>query len=655
MLIIGVFLNHFKTYSGIHYVPLTNGYRLCGLVGNNGIGKSSILESLDCLFNNRDWNYTLNSRAEDSYIVPVYLLERTKIKAENQKQAEIISEKIWNIDGSEMNLNISIRSNLQRFQNQRDALRESYNSDQWFLLPVGQFFEGKRPSLGIFTSVFLPKPSDNSEKYNKSSKNDGLSDQDCLNLNNDLKNLVEYIYIPQDISLSEFIQLETREIQVLMGQTLYQILDKVIGQGSIAKINKDLNLFVEELSGRLEEYEFRNPKKKSKNLTKTQIYNLVIEAFFKTKKLSRQYSGGWVALDNLSSGEKKKAILELAYQFLKGQYSRSDLILAIDEPESSLHISACYEQFSKLYDISTLCSQLLFTTHWYGFIPILEEGYINVISQKKGAETGREFDLIDARRYRESITQSIKISKGKLPHDIRLKGLNDLIQSIMNSLIADDPLNWLVCEGSSEKIYFEAYFKDLKDEKNLRIIPVGGAREIKRIYEHLALAYEDFKTEVQGRVLLISDTDRQLIDYKPEDKYKGESPMLCCRRIVTDLDKTKTRFAKIGVPDLVSPETEIEDALNGRIFLETLKFFQEENPDLKKILKDIETIAEDATSYFAIDLPPSERYILNDFFGRNNHKFIFATRYVRNMNDSYCVPDWIQQIRRFFVTGEKLN
>ena len=45
----------------------------------------------------------------------------------------------------------------------------------------------------------------------------------------------------------------------------------------------------------------------------------------------------------------------------------------------------------------------------------------------------------------------------------------------------------------------EKYFEDIKVEKKLRIIPVGGAGEIKRIYNHIIAAYEDFKKEVKGK------------------------------------------------------------------------------------------------------------------------------------------------------------
>jgi ABC-type cobalamin/Fe3+-siderophores transport system ATPase subunit len=46
-MIIGTILRNFKTYNGINYVPISHGPNFCGLVGNNGIGKSSVLEALD--------------------------------------------------------------------------------------------------------------------------------------------------------------------------------------------------------------------------------------------------------------------------------------------------------------------------------------------------------------------------------------------------------------------------------------------------------------------------------------------------------------------------------------------------------------------------------------------------------------------------------
>jgi len=58
-MIIGVFLRNFKTYRGINFIPITSESNFCGLLGDNGIGKSSILEALDCFFNGKAWNYNI--------------------------------------------------------------------------------------------------------------------------------------------------------------------------------------------------------------------------------------------------------------------------------------------------------------------------------------------------------------------------------------------------------------------------------------------------------------------------------------------------------------------------------------------------------------------------------------------------------------------
>ena len=58
-MIIGTILRNFKTYNGINYIPVSHGPNFCGLVGNNGIGKSSVLEALDSFFNAKTWNYNI--------------------------------------------------------------------------------------------------------------------------------------------------------------------------------------------------------------------------------------------------------------------------------------------------------------------------------------------------------------------------------------------------------------------------------------------------------------------------------------------------------------------------------------------------------------------------------------------------------------------
>lgn len=639
-MLIGVFLRNLKTYTGINYIPLTNGHSFCGLVGNNGIGKSSVLEAFDSLFNDKYWNYNVVVKKSGlsttkPHIVPVYLLPVSQVSGENIETLKRISDFTWNIE--EADIAPQNRVHFKSFQEQRSILQDN-NTENTLLIPLGLSHDGV-PSLSIFNTKKLVEVIHKERDQDKTQ----LQDDDLkllLPLHEELKGLFEYIYIPKDIDPENFTQLETKEIQSLMGETLNEIVEKCVPQIKIQDINSNLNKFIDSLSNILGEYSFRTTGERQVNLRKNDVYKLIIDAYFKIRKLHKKEGDHWLELNVLSSGEKQKAIIELAFQFLSNYRSKTDnLIIAIDEPESSLHMSACYDQFDRLFEISTLCSQLLFTTHWYGFIPTVENGYVSVISKADGQH---RCDLVNIENYRESIKQSIKESKGKLPYDIRLKSLNDFVQSIITSLLSDEPYNWLICEGSSEKIYFEAYFSDIKKDKKLRIIPVGGVTEIKRIYNNLQVAYEDFKKEIQGKVILISDTDAEIVSYPTKHELKN----LICYRIVNDESKRQTVLVKID-SNQVSPKTEIEDALNGKIFFETLREFEETHPELSNILNSINDPTEES-AYFALDLSPSKQKLLENFFDSNNNKFDFSKKYIEKIGSTYKVPEWIEDIKKLY-------
>lgn len=79
-MIAGVFIRNFKTYQGINYVPVSDSSNLSGFLGNNGIGKSSVLEALDCVFNDSSWNLNIVVKKSglektEPYIVPFFILE----------------------------------------------------------------------------------------------------------------------------------------------------------------------------------------------------------------------------------------------------------------------------------------------------------------------------------------------------------------------------------------------------------------------------------------------------------------------------------------------------------------------------------------------------------------------------------------------------
>ncbi len=486
-MIIGAALRNVKTYSGINYIPLTYGQSFCGLVGNNGIGKSSVLEALDSIFNGRQWNHNIITKKSGftttrPHIVPIFLLKLSDICEENIDLAKKLSDYVWGLEESD--ILSQNRDQFKVFAEQLAILKREYSKDDTLLLPLG-YSHDNVPSLSIFNTrklgeILVPQ-------FDRTQQ--GLNDAELKvfePLVLELKNGTEYIYIPKDIDPENFAQLETKEIQSLMGETLTEIVEKCVPQAKIQEINNNLNSFIDGLAEVLENYSFRTVGERQVNLRKHDVYKLIVEAYFKIRKLHKKEDSYWLEMSILSSGEKQKAIIELAYHFLKSyRNDTKNIVLAIDEPESSLHMSACYDQFNKLYEVSLLCKQLLFTTHWYGFIPTVEDGCVSVISKN---DKGHVFDLISVNSYRETVKQTIRMSKGKLPYDIRLKSINDFTQSIVTSILSDEPFNWLICEGSSERIYFEKYFEDIKRDKKLRIIPVGGATEIKRIYNNLQVA-----------------------------------------------------------------------------------------------------------------------------------------------------------------------
>lgn len=77
-MLIGVFLRHFKIYKGARYIPFSfnkaENFNL--FIGQNGAGKSSILEALDSFFNNRDFIYNTHQNKFDAFIAPLFLIKK---------------------------------------------------------------------------------------------------------------------------------------------------------------------------------------------------------------------------------------------------------------------------------------------------------------------------------------------------------------------------------------------------------------------------------------------------------------------------------------------------------------------------------------------------------------------------------------------------
>ena len=643
-MIIGIILRNFKTYKNINYIPLSNGERFSGFIGANGIGKSSILEALDCFFNNRPWNMNINrssSGEESCYIVPIFCIAKDKVKEEELKQkAEIYSNIIWNLMTLPLTPNF-INSNFKEFIEQiKKHLPTFTTKDTHYLLPLGEINKDHKVTHSIFRGETLLNPLGLSTEMTAEQKYEYLAQNFLIPLKNYIKESYNYIYIPKDIEPERITRFETLEIQTLLGEKLENIVAKFITQKQIQEISNGLKGFINTLSDSLPSYKFRAASSNQPNLKPSIIYSLIIRDFFSIRELHKEgvdSSEKDLSIKLLSSGEKQQAILSLIHNIIANyRDDSSSLILAIDEPESSLHISACYEQFEKLYQISRKCSQVLFTSHWYGFIPSMASGnIINIVFHSDK----HQCLMFDISRYREEIKIKEKEYRSEhrygLPLDIMLKSSNDFIQSILSSIIAEIPYNWLICEGSSEQFYFNYYFDDEIQNNRLRIVPVGGAKEIKKIYNHLAVSYDELKEKIRGTVILLMDTDEQLLEFETKDY-----PKLHCYRIINKTGDKTTDLVQVS-SNPKAPKTEIEDILNGNIFNETLNEFKSEYPELLDFVNNQEK--PQIPSYFAMDLTPSQNDKMTHFFDdKPENKVRFAQKYIDNAKIlETSIPSWV--------------
>ena len=136
------------------------------------------------------------------------------------------------------------------------------------------------------------------------------------------------------------------------------------------------------------------------------------------------------------------SVIDIIYSTIKANNLKSterDIIIAIDEPEASMHISNCYDQFERLEELSRLHIQIITTTHWYGYLSIAQKGvlhHLSISDEKPNYTEINTFilgDLVDERK--------------RFPNDVELKSVFDLSSSILSYIRQHDSLKWLICEG----------------------------------------------------------------------------------------------------------------------------------------------------------------------------------------------------------------
>lgn len=275
-MIVGIFLRHIKTYKGINFIPLSDGEKFCGLVGNNGIGKSTVLEALEKIFlQDKDWNINLghNQSTDDTnvpYIVPVFLIERNKVDF-TDKELELVSlvdDAVKVLQASNFPSRFTgAQETVVHFERLNSSIE---NREDYFLIPLGITLKNKK-SVGVFEGYLK-------QKYLEDKP--GESDLPIDLLNSIFLKILEiyrYIYIPRELSAEEFTRLHNRQFEFLMGRSLQQTLTETISGATVRRINDSLDGIVQELEQDLESYIYKtNSDVRQTKLKRVDINNLII-------------------------------------------------------------------------------------------------------------------------------------------------------------------------------------------------------------------------------------------------------------------------------------------------------------------------------------------------------------------------------------------
>lgn len=460
------------------------------------------------------------------------------------------------------------------------------------------------------------------------------TDLSNINIIDEIKELYSYVYLPVEADVESFTKLETNEMQKLIGKTLKDEIRAALKDSTkINQINKNLDNFLNTLKQSFdtnEQYKYQSISPRRQNITKTHLIDKIIETYFETKVLFKDTK----RVSELSAEEKRQALIAVATAFLQesGEIDKN-IIISVDEPESSLHTSLCYEQFEKLHKISSM-TQVLVTTHWYGFLPIIDYGYAHFLQKNENK------DKVDFTSY--SLNDYKSQFKQNPPQDFQLKSHYDLVQSIYYSLDCrlniKIPYNWLLVEGISDKRYLRAFLDKKIEKLNLKILPLGGRDNVKQMFEFLRLPLKEFISESKGKVYCLIDTDVEML--KVDDCM--DLTNLKFKRLCHCGQNDKIELLSINGGN--TTKTSIEECLNPLVFKETYDSFNIQDKYGKITIEN-----EKGNTNFVKNLNATK---IDEFFKITQNKIEFCKKYIEffqnKKNPKDFLPAWVNKIENFF-------
>jgi predicted ATP-dependent endonuclease of OLD family len=339
--IVGLFLRHIKAYKGITYIPIGEKYNFISYIGENGIGKSSILEAMNSFFNSK--HYPINKSAlndgvftlgNEPFFTPIFLIEKSKV-TRKKNDFEKISKFFWNVRKND--LSSGVQGSMKEFFILRDDINKdtTYTEETHYFFMIGEQNTGGVPKLyfGSFQNEekflihYLDKDISEIEGKTgderktiistwKSELGKHLDKIEQKKFLQELKDLYSFVYIPVELEIESFTKVETDEMQKIFDKKLKDEITLALSSVNLDSadgINNKLHGFLVEIEEILHnEYKYKTGQQRNNNITKSDLVQKILEAYFQKRILYKNEK----KVSELSAGEKRQALIDIAYAFL---------------------------------------------------------------------------------------------------------------------------------------------------------------------------------------------------------------------------------------------------------------------------------------------------------------------------------------------------
>lgn len=642
-MIAGIFVRNIKCYSNLNFIPFIQSTleNISVLIGGNGAGKSTLLDSLHCIMNRVEpklWDTTIGQKKDRSHICPVFLIEKSKIR--NDPKLEAISNCFWNHDFFKLNQTDSTKS----FVSWRDNLKDNIDHEKYYLIAIGKDYNGGT----ILTSTFHKKICDQT-------KRNSVSKQFIIETFNNITSLYSYIYIPVESRINDVLSLQANEMQNLMDKSIIDEIRNIFErkdhkqEGSPKKfsivdlINKNLDGYITEINEKISDGYSFNPRGAYKqNIKPNDIVKVVLEEYFSIRPLTKDGK----SINSLSSGQQRLALIDVASTLLSSESDKSkEIILAIDEPESSLEATQRFRQFDRLINISEKFDhQIMLTTHWYGLLLRPSKGRLLYIDDSESFPVIRSYGM-----------NALFNNRRRFPNSLEMKSYFDLMSSML-SILKNGEENWIICEGLEDAIYLDTYLEGKIN--NLHILPFNGSGNVKKLFDFLSVPFSD-KDEcehIQGKVLCLIDTDSKSTITIPGYHNNNYNKKLGLSRLMLDREKQEAHI--ISVANTNSTNTEIEDLLDSTVLWNVLKSISKIDDNLERLLSYYELNKDYKYSDLTLELGMLNPTSIEGYQSKKELKELLSSEQMKSwIAHEYSIaysekdqpePQWIKQIIDFF-------